>query len=478
MGENLSSGLRVVKNYLYLLSGNIIAQFLGFLSIVYLARVLKADGFGKVAFAQGILAYFLLLSDLGLKTFGTIEVARDRSGLKGHVDNIVTMRALLSAIAFILLILMVLLIDKPLEQKYLIVLFGVSIFPSAILLDWFFQGTERMVLIGITNVLRSATYITLLLIFLKERDLLYVPLYFLAATVLATFPILIEFINKHGWIRPSFELSVWKNSIVRAVPIGLSNIMIQIYYNIDTVMLGFMKSEKDVGLYNAAYKIVLFLLGFASIMGMVFLPNITKIYSESKYNTERLLRYLSKATILCGIPVVIGGMLISRGIINFFYGGEYNGSILPLQILIWSVFTVFSNIPFALILFASEKEKDYLHSVTAGAAINIALNIILIPMYSLVGAGIATMISEFTVLTLLYLYARRLFQIPILKNMILGFVASLIMAGGLLLVRDKINLFISIMFGALVYILSLIILKVINKEDITFIREGLKVKSF
>ena len=477
MKEDISStGKKIVKNLFLLITGNVAAQLLGFLSVIYLARILKADGFGKVVFAQGIVAYFFLFSDLGLKTFGTIEIARVKGEQKRYVNNIVTMRIALSIAAFLMLLLITLLMDKPQDQKYLIILFGISIFPSTILLDWFFQGIQKMGIIGLTNMLKSLFYITFLLLFLSSGDILYIPIYFTVSFILAMVPMFLTFFREHGWIVPSFEYTLWKESIIKAIPLGLSSIMIQIYYNIDTVMLGFMKGEEAVGLYNAAYKIVLLLLGFASIIGMVLLPNVSKIYTESKENIEKYLRYLSKITIFWSIPVTVGGMILSGQIIRVFYGEYYNNSVIPLQILIWSVFTVFSNIPFALLLLASGKGKEYMYSVTAGAVSNLSLNLFLIPRYDLIGASISTLISEFIVLTFLLLYSRRLIIIPMFRNILLGLTASSIMGILLLNLNDKFNLLISILLGILIYILTLIIIKGVNKEDLVFIREALKIK--
>lgn len=473
-----STGERIARNFFSLITGNVISQILVFLSVIYLARVLKPEGFGKIAFAQGLLAYFLLFSDLGLKTFGTIKIAKEKKKAKEYADNILTIRIVLSVISFLLLLLMVLVIDKPQEQKYLIILFGVSIFPSAILLDWFFQGIERMGIIGITNMLKSLIFIIFLFLFFRSQSLLYVPVYFLFSYILAIIPMLSLFIRENGWITPSFKSNLWKESFIKAIPLGFSSIMIQVYYNIDTVMLGFMKDEEAVGFYNAAYKIVLLLIGIAGITVMVLLPVISRMYGESKENLLRFLRYLSKITIFLGIPVAVGGMILSEQIIKVFYGESYKSSVLPLKILIWSVFTVFSNVPFALLLLASEKSKEYMYSVTAGAIINVSLNLLLIPRYNLMGASIATLISELIVLSLLFLYARGLLFIPIFKNILIGATSSLVMGIALIKVQDDLNLFISVLLGIFIYLLSLIIFKGFSKEDIIFIRHNFRTKDF
>ena len=74
----LSTGQRILKNFLSLTTANIISRLISFVTIAYLARVLNASGFGQICFAQAIIAYFALLSNLGLTTFGVREVARDK----------------------------------------------------------------------------------------------------------------------------------------------------------------------------------------------------------------------------------------------------------------------------------------------------------------------------------------------------------------------------------------------------------------
>ena len=86
----MSTTRRILKNFVSLSFSQIVTKALGLVSVAYLARVLGAEGFGKIGFAQAILAYFMLLVNLGLSTLGTREVARNREEISRYVNNILT----------------------------------------------------------------------------------------------------------------------------------------------------------------------------------------------------------------------------------------------------------------------------------------------------------------------------------------------------------------------------------------------------
>ena len=256
----LTTGQRIVKNLLSLTTANIISRLIGFVTIAYLARILNASGFGQISFAQTIIAYFMLLSDLGLRAFGVREVARDKKQIKKHVNNILTLRIILAIISFGLLLIFIAFINKPTEYKTLIAFCGLSLFPSALSLDWLFQGIERMEFIALANIVRSLAYAGLVFLFVNSPSrILSIPLFALAASFVMITPLVYSFVKNYGWFSFSFNWPIWKEFLTKALPMGFSFIMIQIYYNLDTIMLGFMKGDKVVGWYSAAYKIIFFI---------------------------------------------------------------------------------------------------------------------------------------------------------------------------------------------------------------------------
>lgn len=469
----MSTLRRIVKNFFSLVSAQIVTALLGFAVTVYLARILEATNFGKICFAQAILVYFMLIANLGLKTLGTREVARNRERIKDYVNNILTLRLFLAFISFLLLVVFVTFIPQPVETRHLIFLYGLSLFPFALLTEWTFQGIERMEFIGLSRILNKLLYVLLIFLLVKSaKQLLVIPCLWLLGSLTAAGFLIFIFIKQFGRIRLRINIPFWKDLLKQSLPMGAAFIMIQIYYNFDTVMLGFIKGDKVVGWYNAAYKIILFLILLGGSFGATILPVISKYFKESLKKLEKFLSYSSKLTIFISLPLAVGGAILARPIMNLLYGSQYNNGIIAFQILIWSVFTVFTNIPFAFSLLACDRQKEYMYSVSAGAVVNILLNLYLIPKYSLIGAAAATIVAEIVVLSMLYHYSQKIVRVRVQKNILKSLTASLPM--GLFIYFAKMNIFIEIALGVTIYLLVNLMLREITKEDLALIKEIVK----
>ena len=201
--SQLPVGKRIAKNFLSLAGAQFVSNVLGFITIAYLARVLSARGFGQISFAQALISYFRLLGDFGLNTLGMREVAKDKEQTNRYVGNILIIQIILSVVSFSLLLVFLLLIDKPMDYKILIALFGLSLFPSALSIDWAFRGIERMEFIGIANIVRSVIYTGLIFLFLKRpSDIFDVPLFNLIAALTIAAYLIYSFVKNYGWMSP------------------------------------------------------------------------------------------------------------------------------------------------------------------------------------------------------------------------------------------------------------------------------------
>src|SRR5438477_1840454 len=126
---------RVIKNTGHLIASGVVVQLLGFVSIFYLARILGPADFGLVAFASAIVTYFGLLADLGVPLSGTQQIARNRTKIEeGYVLDVCALRLVLAFISMVLLFLLALVIPKSTDVKVLLLLFGITLFPSAALI--------------------------------------------------------------------------------------------------------------------------------------------------------------------------------------------------------------------------------------------------------------------------------------------------------------------------------------------------------
>lgn len=444
---------RVFKNFLSLSAAQIISKAFGFCAVIYLARTLGAENFGKISFAQAIVSYFLLFCNLGLDTYGIMEVSRNKGeNLQNHINCIFTIEFFASILSFILLVILVLLIPKPYEIKLLILILGFNLFAFAITIDWYFMGLERMGIIAIARICRGAFYFLLIILIIKKSDqVIYFSIIDSITKFVLALILLLFFLSKGNKIRFNFNSQAWRNTIKQSLPIGLSLIMAMLYHNIDTVMLGFLKGEKVVGWYNAAYRIADTILILPTIIVQVSFPLLAKSLTDRE-SMKKSAHGFIKTMFYLGLPIGFGGFIIAPSLIQLLYGSEYYNSVAPLQILCWNVAIIFMNTSFNRTLTAWNKQHCVMKSIACGALVNLIGNILLIPKYHIIGAAIATLMAEISVLIYSFFVLKKEIGAYYFKYLFRPLLNSTIMF--LLLLSLSIivkNVFILIIFGITVY---------------------------
>lgn len=182
-----------------------------------------------------------------------------------------------------------------------------------------------------------------------------------------------------------------------------------IYTNLDTVMLGFMTSDAEVGYYNAAVKIKSILVSVVTSLGVVLLPRAS-YYVEHKLMDEfyRITQKAINFVFLIAVPLTVYFILFAKEGIFFLSGSEYASSILPMQVIMPTVFFIgLTNIMGIQMLIPLGKEKMVLYSEIAGAIVDLILNTLLIPIMASTGAAIGTVVAEGVVFLVQFFVLRK-----------------------------------------------------------------------
>ena len=178
-----------------------------------------------------------------------------------------------------------------------------------------------------------------------------------------------------------------------------------IYTNLDTVMIGFMKSNADVGFYNAATKIKTILVSIVTSLGVVLLPRAS--YYIEHDQIDEFKRISAKAinfVLLISLPLCIYFIMFAKEGVLFLSGDAYTEAILPMQILMPTlIFIGLTNIMGIQMLIPLGREKVVLYSEIAGAIVDLVINIILIPIMASSGAAIGTLVAEMVVWIVQYI---------------------------------------------------------------------------
>lgn len=469
--------MRAVKNFLILFIGDGISYILNFFATVYLARVLEVSNFGKISFAFAFFSFGSFLTNLGLVSIGTRDIAQsnrnyERMTKNNYITDIVMLRQLLALITFIILVIVAIFINKTEDIKLLIILYGLSLFPFAFLIEWVFIGWEKMLATTISKIIIAISYCAAIFVCIKNPgQLTIIPNLFFGSYILGALFLLVVYLKQ----KPAQCHCVWKSRfsdwlslLKNALPIGIGAILIQFSLNFNVIFLGLVKNSLDVGLYCASTKILFFILIFDRVMNNTTFPIISRYYLDGKEKLSLVLNRLNKLVLAIAIPICAGAFVLSRELTNFVYGSKYAASTTILRIIIWFFFITILNSLFTSSLIAGKKNRDYTISIGIGVITNIILNIILTPHYGAVGTGISLVSAELVTLLIL---TQKLKPIAHIKfdflNILRPVFATTIMLLTILFFRTKISFLSLSIISAVTYLIILFLIKGIRKKDFT-----------
>lgn len=464
-------GNRLVKNVFYMFSAEIAGKVFVLVALIYIARTLGSAAFGKINFALAFASFFVLFASFGLDTMGTRQIAYNRQDALSYVGRIIPLRVLFAIISLILLVFVVSLINKPPDIKYLIILSGFLLIPSAFLLEWVFQGIERMEFIVLSRLLRDSLYFFLILTLIRNsKDLFWVPGAQLIGYFIGAFFLVTVFVRRFGLPKFQWGLKSWQNMMIVSAPFGLATFMVHIFNSLDTVVLGFIRTNREVGYYNAAYQVIgAFILAIAVFYNAIF-PVLSDYYKNHRQKFERIFRNTLKFTSSIAIPLGVGGTILAKPTINLLFGPHYEPATTTFQILIWVAALLCIDTAYTFGLLSSGREGDNFKSVAFQAGLTVVFIAILIPYYGLVGAALATLLAEIGGgIVRLFKFSKITQEFNFAPYLLRPALASAVMALALIFLI-KANLIILIFLGGFVYLLVLYLLRGITREELKEIK--------
>ncbi len=476
---------RIAKNTGVLFAAQVAGYAMGFFYIMYTARYLGASGFGVLSFALAFTAIFGILTDLGLQPLTVREVARKRELAPVFLSNLSAMKLLLSIVTLALIAITVNLMGYSGETATVVYIVALSVVVNSFttMLYSIFQAYESMEYQSAGHLLNSVLMLGGAAVAIKAGTGVrgFALLYLAAAAACLVYGIVIlyaKFPEVFSGLRgrkAMVELSFWKETLKESLPFGLGVFFMVIFYWVDSVMLSVMKGDSAVGWYNAAYRIVMVLLFIPHAFIAAIYPVMSVFYKTSEESLrsahERSFKYLT----IIGIPIAVATTILARRMILMIFGVEYTSSVLPLQILAWSVVFIFMSITFGNLFNCLDRQAVVTKITGVCVVANVVLNILLIPRYSLVGASIATVLTEAVSLILCFVWGYRIgYSIPgrRLSGILARVLISSVLMGLYIALFHNMNLIALVPSAAIIYFLILYISNGIDKEDISLLQSA------
>lgn len=448
----------------------------------YVSRILMPSGTGRVTFATSLISYFSIFAQLGIPTYGIracAQVRDDRAKLSKTVHELLIINLIMSFFAYIFFGVALVTVPRLFEDRILYIIISSTILLNVIGMEWLYKGLEKYSYITIRSVIFKFIALIAMFVFVHKKDdyIIYGAISIFAASASN----ILNIIHARKYIDFSFIGHYDLRKHLKAVLVFFAmSCATTIYTNLDTVMLGFMKSDIDVGYYNAAVKIKVILVQVVASLGGVLLPRCS--YYVEKGMWAEFKRICSKAlnfVVVIALPLSVYFIIYAQDAIVFLSGAEYLGAIFPMKIIMPTLlFIGITNILGLQILVPLGKERIVLYLEIAGAITDLLLNMILIPKFGASGAAMGTLVAEFVVLSVQYVALRKqLFDIfikiqywKIIAATIVSAVASMFVF--YLKLGCFFNIVISAIVFGIIYLLVLLLLKEkMSKEIIVSLYE-------
>ena len=463
--------MKVIKNYLYNLSYQILTIILPIITVPYVTRIFTSDSLGNYGFYNSIVSYFSLFAMLGIGLYGTKQIAsaRDVSSTFWNIYAIQLIASLISIFVYVIVILCI-----PTMSEIIPLILFISLFSKIIDISWLFTGKEDFKKITLRNTVVKVVGVISIFTFIKSSEDLY--LYIFLIVVFDFLGQLVMWVPAKKFIkRPSFNMKIMKKNLHPIVLLFLPQVAISLYVVLDRTLLGLLGSYSDVGIYEQGQKLTSIIYKIVSSLGVVMLPRVANLLSERRdKEAQNMVKFSFILYNLIIFPMMFGLIAVNEVFVKLFLGQNFQDVKYVLYVIVFNImFVGWTNILGYQVLVVRNKNKEFMLSTTIPAFVSVAVNIAIIPFFGYIGASITSVVVEILVFAIQWYYSRNIINKNLLFNKDLAKIicSSLVMFGAVMLCKMSlgldgiVGLAIYLAVGGVSYLGMIFLLKTVNIRE-------------
>ena len=488
---------KILWNTFAQIIGKAIIAILGVVIIKLVTNYLGKAGYGEYTTSFDYLALFTIIADMGLYTIGIREMSKDNSKISKIMGNILTVRTFFSIIIICIAGFVAFFIPQ----------YQNTHIPIAV---WLAGGAAFFNLLtstisAVLQVHLKMEYNSLGSVVGKVINLLYIifAIYILhpantdigfyhliAAGIIgngAMFFVTLYYAKKYSPIRFHFDWIYVKEVLIKALPYGVALVLNTIYFRIGSFSLSILRTPAEVGVYGVPMR----MLEAVGIIPLYFmnavLPVLTRAIARKDGSHQKIIHYAFDFLVMGSLPIVAGTFALSYPMIYLISSPEFLsrpadgfvGSDAVLPILIFALAASFINSLFGFILVADNRQMKILTRNAIGAAMTVALDFTLVPIFGVRAAAFDNVITECYVALASYFLAKHYLKFKIkFSNSLKALFASVVMGATVIFLDTKLqpyiqnkSVFLLIPLGAIIYIGILFLTKAITPDMLAMIRK-------
>jgi O-antigen/teichoic acid export membrane protein len=470
----------VARNTIVQTVGKVISTFFGLFILAIIARYLGQFKFGQYTTIITYLTFFATLADFGLTLVTVQMISQPGADKKKILNNLFGFRIVSASILLAVGIIIVFFLPYNQAIKTGIVLASLSFL--FISLNQIFVGLFQYHLAMQYVVLaelwgRFLLLVLVVIVWLYDLGLNSL----LAATVVSSamnFLLHYLYAKRFFLVKFVYDKLFWKNIILKSWPLALTIFFNLIYLKTDILILSLVKTQNEVGVYGAAYRVIDVLITIPFMFAGIILPILAGAWSRGEkefYN--RVIQRSFDAMAIFSLPLLAGSLIVSSKLMNLVAGEEFflSGSLLPILVLA-SIF-IFLGTIYAHAIIAIDKQKKIIPAYVFVAFTSLAGYMYFIPKFSYYGAAWMTVYSELAIAVSSYYIVWKYSKfIPNFTIFIKAFFSAVLMFAILKLFKNDSNIFVMISCGAVFYFFLLLILGAVDKAEFFSLLKNKQIK--
>ncbi len=400
----------ILRNVTVTFAGRIYSGIFTFAVVaLLLPRVLSREGFGIYAFYNTLFVILGVVIDFGANTIVVREGSKDRNRLGPLLHSLTLLRLILSCLCFAVAAALALVFEESGRDRLLVVAASLHLlFHTLGGFGVVFHVRMKFSLLVLSTVIgQTCFFVAVAALFFcgREEPLVYLFAFGGGLAVSNTISFLLARRFLPGPLRS--EGRDLRHLVKEAFPLGISTILSILYFHVDTILLRFFRGEGDVGLYNAAYRLLTFAVLFPAFFNQVLLPVFSRFAHDEPARFRRILKRSVLYMGALSLPVTAALTVLSGPMLQVIFPAEYGEAADCLAVLGLAVASIFVAYPHVSALIAAGRQVSFTLIALCGLVVNILLNLAWIPLHGIEGAAWATVVTEGFVLVAAALCVRK-----------------------------------------------------------------------
>ncbi len=469
---SLAGGRHIVSNVVVQLIARVITLCVSVVTVSLTARTLDPNGYGVWSGVSSFVALFSVLTDLGFTTAAMQRMSAEPERESEWLGALAGARTALSLVATVACVICIPLFLTNQGDSYAtaLILATTILSTGAATLMAVFQSRLRSGLALSFTVLQSFVWlgaVTFLAIVHAS-----VVGFAIAYTLLIALTSLCQLLATRRLAHIAWRAGrrLWGPLTRVAIPLGIAGVFITVYYQLDSVLLLQISGQHEAGIYGAAYGF-LSPLGFLPTAVMVsFFPVLSAVHLSDPARVRRLVQICADMMGVISLPILAGTIALSDQIVHLLYGADFHraGGVLPI-LMIAFVSICFGSLAGFLAPIVKLQWRLALYS-GVGAALNVALNLALIPSYGAFGSAWATVATEILTMALMLSTSLHKLRLRLSPWKLLRTLALAAAMTGVMFLARPLGLFPAGILGVLFYAAGLLVTRIVNMEELRSLR--------